>query len=183
MTGFGRRLRLVHSIAVALSGVAAIVVCGCATPAPPTSPTAVDLGHDPELRARLRAPDGWRDDAPRRDANSVQRVWISPSGDTAFGVIRFELPLPVGHDLALWGFLRAMRRDDGRADLLEKHWDERRRVLRFVVEGQTYRVRALLHVRGLGGWSAYAGSLRERPENAAEIELAERAREQVVFDD
>lgn len=183
MNGCRRRCRPVQPIAAALLGVAAIVVSGCGRAVVPTGLTDRDRLHDPDLRASVRPPEGWREDPVRRDANSVQRVWISPSGDTAFGVIRFELPIPVGHDLALWGFLRTMRRDDGRADLLEKHWDERARGLRFVVEGKTYRLRALLHVRGLGGWSVYAGSLRERPENVAEIEQAEQARERTVFDE
>jgi hypothetical protein len=183
VNGSRRRCNPIQLIAVALLSVAAIVVSGCARTSQPLLPADADLQHDPELRVRFRAPAGWCEDPVRVDRNSRQRVWISPTGDTAFGIIRFDLPVPVGHDLALWGFLRTMRRDDGQADLVEKRWDEQRQVLRFVVEGKTYRLRALLHVRSFGGWSVYAGSLRERPENLAEIEQAEQSRERTVFDE
>lgn len=174
-------------IAVALLGVTAIVVSGCGRSAAAPSPIGPvrqhdpRWQHDPSLRAGFGAPAGWCEDPVRVDRNSRQRVWVSPTGDTAFGIIRFDLPVPVGHELALWGFLRTMRRDDGRADLIEKRWDEQRQALRFVVEGKTYRLRALMHVRGFGGWAVYAGSLRERPENRTEIEQAEQSREQTVF--
>lgn len=183
MNGLRRRCKPIQLIAVALLSVAAIVVSGCARSVAPALCGDEELEHDPELRVRFRAPAEWREDPVRIDGNSRQRVWVSPTGDTAFGIIRFDLPVPVGHDLALWGFLRTMRRDDGRADLVEKRWDERRQALRFVVEGKTYRLRALLHVRGFGGWSVYAGSLRDRAGNPAEIEQAEQARERTVFDE
>ena len=60
--------------------------------------------------------------------------WLSPSGRTAYGVIYFSLPLPVGHDLTLWGFLDEMRHSEGEATLVSKQWDENLRGLRRFLE-------------------------------------------------
>lgn len=133
--------------------------------------------YDQELEARLRVPPGWRLDPPKRTSQHVHKTWISPSGDTAYGVIRFSLPIPLTRDLALWGFLREMRRKEGEATLLEKTDDPRAGVMRFVAEGGKYKVRTKLVVRGFKGWAVYAGSLKARGENPAEMPTAEAARD------
>jgi hypothetical protein len=145
----------------------------------------VDKGLSPPTAVRVLhaicvPPLGWKPDPLKRSSTHVHEVWISPSGLTAYGVIHFDLPLPVGHDLALWGFLNQMRASEGEAKLLEKKWDANLGGLRFVAEGGQYIVRTNLFVDGFTGWAVYAGTLRAFPINQAELELAERAREDTV---
>jgi hypothetical protein len=92
-------------------------------------------------------------------------------------VIFIHLPLPVGQDLALWGFLREMRRSEGEANLISKQWDPNLSATRFVAEGGLYRVRVNLFVDGWSAWAVYAGTLRAEPIAGNELDLAERARE------
>jgi hypothetical protein len=140
---------------------------------PPIAIDAVQAVCDPPLQ--------WKLDPPKRSATHTHLVWISPSGRTAYGVIYFHLPLPVGHDLALWGFLDQMRASEGEATLIKKNWDPNLGALRFVAEGGQYTVRTNLFVRGFSGWAVYAGTLRAFPVNQAELELAERAREATLI--
>ena len=135
------------------------------------------------LDAEPAPPPGWAlERKPERD-DADHWVWVSPTGATAYGVVRFDTPLPVfandfGHTMAFrMGYLPAFRKDQGGAEVLEKAWDEDRRGLRFVVEGGRYKVRALFVVRGRQGWSVYAGSDRTMPENPAELAEAKAARE------
>ena len=99
----------------------------------------------------------------------AHQVWLSPSGHTAYGVIHFSLPLPVGPDLALFGFLQNMKMHEGEANLISKNWDADLSCLRFVAEGGVYRVRVNLFVSGFEGWAIYAGTLRGFPINADEL--------------
>jgi hypothetical protein len=138
-----------------------------------------DPDYRSDLEARVKVPAGWTAQPTDRGSNYVTQVWISPTGDTALGVIRFTLPLPVGHEWALWGFLQNMRRSEGRADLIEKNWDESAQALRFVAQGGRYRVRSKLMVEGVRGWSVFAGTLTDRAVNEPELEIAEQARESV----
>ena len=110
-------------------------------------------------------------------ARHTHQVWQSPTGSTAYGVIHFRLPFPLGHELLLWAFMNEMRRDQGEARLLEKRWDANLGGIRFVTEGGLYRVRTNLMVRGFDGWAVYAGTLRSGPIRPDELALAERARE------
>jgi hypothetical protein len=71
-------------------------------------------------------PRGWKLDPAAAASDHVHRVWVSPSGLTAYGVIYFTLPLPVGADLALWGFLGEMKRNEGDSSLLGKQRDGQR---------------------------------------------------------
>ena len=107
--------------------------------------------------------------------------WLSPTGRTAYGVIHFSLPLPVGHELALWGFLREMRRSEGEAQLLSKGWDANSGLMRFVAQGGLYLVRSNLFVTGRQGWVCYAGTLKKEPIEPDELALAEIAREHTAF--
>lgn len=142
-----------------------------------TAPVSDGGVYDDELEVTLRAPEGWRLEPPKRTSQHVHKTWISPTGDTAYGVIRFSLPFPLTRDLALWGFLREMRRKEGEATVLEKTDDPKVGVMRFVAEGGKYKVRTKLVVRGFRGWAVYAGSLRSRGENAGEMPVAEAARD------
>jgi hypothetical protein len=91
------------------------------------------------------------------------------------------MPLPVGHNLALWGFLREMRRTEGEAELISKQWDENSGFLRFVAQGGLYVVRTNLSVSGTHGWACYAGTLKNEPIEPDELELAQIAREHTRF--
>lgn len=145
------------------------------------------LELDAELELLVAPPAGWRLDATRRTGPHVHKTWVSPSGDTAFGVIRFRLPVPVGDEVALWGFLQEMRRAEGEARLLEREpgyvLPGGKRVLRFVAEGGKYRVRSVLLSRGFRGWCVYAGTLRDRPVRGSELDLALRHRDRFRLPD
>src|SRR6185503_18142204 len=85
------------------------------------------------IKARVTAPIGWVSRKIDDAGDASQIVWESPTGHTAYGVIHFTLPLPVGHDLALWGFLVNMKKHEGEANLVEKQWDPNLKCIRFVV--------------------------------------------------
>ena len=144
-----------------------------------TAPTAqlTEPVVNPHVEAYVVPPVGWRADPPKQTGRHHHQTWLSPTGRTAYGIIHFKLPLPVGHDLALWGFLQEMKRSEGEAVLVSKQWDENLPGLRFVADGGLYRVRANLFVRGWQGWAVYAGTLRKEPLMPEELDLAERARE------
>jgi hypothetical protein len=110
--------------------------------------------------------------------NHSHQLWLSPTGNTAYGVIRFSLPLPVGPDTVLYFFLREMRASEGEARLISKRRDPQLKGLGFVAEGGLYVVRTNLTTRGLRGWAVYAGTLRARPVLPNELSLAELAREE-----
>ncbi len=87
------------------------------------------------------------------------------------------MPLPVGTDFALMGFMREMRRQEGEGRVLASDRDAELGGMRFIAEGGRYRIRANLFTRGFTAWVVFAGSLRNRPVNEAELPLAELARE------
>lgn len=154
---------------------------GCKAKAMP-QPAAMDGEHvlsapvsSEELEAVCRPPVGWRVKAVEQLPRSIQRVWVSPSGRTAYGVIRIRLPLPAGQDLVLWAFLNKMRQAEGEAKLVSR--DKGSPGLRFVAEGGEHRLRALLHTSGLSAWVVYAGTLVEEPEAPEELRIAELARD------
>jgi hypothetical protein len=129
------------------------------------------------LDAAVDPPIGWRRDKFVVDAAHVHAVWISPSGDTAYGVVLMRLPLPVGAELVLWGFLNQMRKSDQKADLIAKQPAPDLPGLRFVAESGTYRIRANLTARGWRAWAVYAGTRISRPCEPQELRLAELARD------
>jgi hypothetical protein len=136
---------------------------------------------DPQALAEVQAivvpPAGWTPDPLKQSSRHTHQVWISPSGNTAYGVIRMRLPLPVGPDLVLWGFMNEMKRSEGEGRLLAKEDDDTLPGLRFIAEGGRYRVRTNLITSGRTAWAIYAGTLRGKPTDQAELHLAERARE------
>lgn len=131
----------------------------------------------PALQAVCAPPIGWKAEPAEHLDRHTRQVWLSPSGKTAYGVIYFDMPLPVGPDLALWGFLREMEKHEGRAVLLSQSRDAHLPGIRFVAEGQHYRIRTNLIVRGWRGWAVYAGTLRDKPVAEEELASAESARE------
>jgi len=134
----------------------------------------------PGLNARVVPPIGWRADPIKSSGSHQHQVWVSPSGSTAYGVIRFNLPLPVGADLVLWGFLREMRKSEGSAELISKAPDPDLPGLRFIAKGGRYTVRTNLTTRGFTGWAVYAGTLTNQSINQEELAIAEAARERTV---
>ncbi|HEY0009293.1 MAG TPA: hypothetical protein VGB55_11255 [Tepidisphaeraceae bacterium] len=140
------------------------------------SPAATQPYH-PTLQMNFTPPPGWEMETPREGKQSTTLVWKSPTGQTAFGAIRFTLPLPVGHEWALWGFLQNMKKSEGRADLIEKRWDASLGALRFIAEGGRYQVRANLFVQGTRGWAVFAGTLAGQPVNETELRQAEATRD------
>jgi len=138
---------------------------------------ASQLRYVESVDAYAAVPDGWHADPLKSSATHKHQVWISPSGHTAYGIIHFTLPMPIGHDLALWGFLENMKRSEGEATLLSKKWDPNLYAIRFVVVGGLYMVRANLFVRGAEGWAVYAGTLRKEQIEPDELAQAEQARE------
>ncbi len=131
------------------------------------------------LDARVVPPLGWTREPFKQSDRHNHLVWVSPSGGAAYGVIHFTMPLPVGEDLALRGFLAEMKRSEGEAILLSKNRDGER--MRFVAEGGKYRIRGILLTRGFGGWAVYAGTLRSRSPAVDELALAVQARENTAL--
>jgi hypothetical protein len=126
-------------------------------------------------------PVGWVAQPLKSSINHKHQIWLSPTGDTAYGVIHFLMPLPLGNDTALWGFLQHMKISEGQANLISKTVESNPAAIRFVAEGGIYRIRAYLTTRGWEGWAAYAGTLRKKSENPAELDLAESARDHTTF--
>ena len=160
------------------------VVTGCSATVPPATPTTRPASTgltpprlDPLLHADVDPPAGWRPDPVKASANHRHQVWISPGKATAYGVITFTMPLPVGDNIALWGVLREMKSREGEADLIDRRDDPALPGIRFTAEGGRYRVRGNLVTDGLRGWVVYAGTLRARPVDSAELRSAEQARD------
>ena len=169
--------------------LALIISTGCQSYRRPAIPTALPTTYptglsnptpSEDLQAIVVPPSGWIADPIKSSDRHVHQTWVSPSGDTAYGVIRMRLPLPVGTDLVLWGFMNEMRKEEGEGTLLERRYDPDLPGARFVAEGGRYKIRVNLLTRGFTAWAIYAGSLRERPENPSEIALAELARESTL---
>jgi hypothetical protein len=134
-----------------------------------------------DVQAVVVPPAGWRADPLKASEKHNHQVWISPSGNTAYGVIRFKLPLPVGPETVLrYGFLPEMRRTEGEARLLSSKRDPDLPGLRFIADGGKYRLRTNLLTRGWTGWAVYAGTLRAQEIVPDELALAEIARDNTV---
>ena len=163
----------------------AIGSTGCKSNRPPTIQSQApeplvgltDVTLREDLHALVAPPHGWAAEPIKASGKHTHQVWLSPTGRTAYGVINFSLPWPVGHDLTLQGFLREMKRTEGAANLIKKEYDPNLPGLRFVAEGGLYRVRGNLFVQGWRGWVAYAGTKVSEETDAKELEIAEQARE------
>jgi hypothetical protein len=151
---------------------------GLSTSDPSDTPSGEPFANQ-ELEAVVIPPAGWTADPIKRSRNHAHQAWLSPSRNTAYGVIRINLPLPfIGPDVVLPRFLEQMRESEGEAELLSRRSDPRLPGIRFVAEGGQYRLRANLVTRGFRAWAVYAGTLRSAPEQPDELELAEDAREE-----
>jgi hypothetical protein len=164
----------------------AICLVGCAAPrkraAVAPAETLRRIGLDePEfiesVNARCPMPQGWQAEPLKQSHQHNHQVWLAPSGNTAYGVIKFGLPFPVSAEMVLPFFLKQMRETEGEAVLIEKNRDEEIDGMRFIADGGLYRVRSILITRGWQGWVIYAGTVRKNPEDAFELKLAEEARE------
>lgn len=186
-----RPARLLAHLALAPALVGA---AGCAGPlnrgptadAPVALAPAIDLlppEYVPDLRATVRPPAGWAKQPAEASLNSTTQLWLSPGGETAFGVIAFWLPLPVGTDAVVPVYLGEMRRRDGRADVVSRTDDDALGAVRVVADSDTFRTRTTILVRGLRGWAVWAGTLQSRPVNEATLAAAEAARESVRLGD
>lgn len=150
---------------------------GCAR----SQPAVLGTAEMAALDAVVRPPAGWRAEPLKTDARSTHQTWVSPTGQTAYGVIRFSLPLPLGRDIALWGFISEMKRSEGDAALLKKYEDPQSGLLRFEAEGGLYRIDGIILTRGFRGWVAYLGLLRDGQILLDELALAVQARENTRF--
>ena len=136
----------------------------------------------PAVRAGCPVPLGWSTEPLKHDDKRDHQVWISPSGNTAYGVIAFShflLPL-APDDSVLNEVMKGMRDTEGEASLLARRKDSKLYGvggIRFVAEGGRYLIRSNLVTRGTRGWVVYAGTLRDKPIDAAELVQAEGARE------
>jgi hypothetical protein len=130
----------------------------------------------PEVEALCAPPAGWQAEPLRIGARSSHQSWLSPSRRTAYGVIRFVIPLPVGPDTVLPFFLKEMAKLEGSAILLDKYTGGGLPGLQLLTESDQYRTYSTLTTRGFRGWVIYAGTLRNEETNSEELELAQRAR-------
>ena len=172
--------------------VAAVAACGgcrvtprsnAAVPLPTSLPGTeglCDPYFEQSVDALVAPPESWEPQPLKKSALHTHQIWVSPTSRTAYGVIHFRLPFPVGYDPVLWYFMREMRRTQGKAELLAKQWDPNQRMMRFVAEGGRYAIRTNLSLRGLGGWIVYAATLRNESVDPDELDLAERAREHTI---
>lgn len=172
--------------AISVLVTASILLAGGCRSAPPlVRPTTQQLisngltvsSYVDAIQADCVPPAGWIAEPLKESARHKHQIWLSPTGHTAYGIIHFDLPLPVGTELVLLGFLNEMRRTEGTATLVEKKWDANLNGLRFVAEGGHYKVRTNLVVRGFSGWAVYAGTLQGNAIEPDELILAERARD------
>ena len=130
-----------------------------------------------DVQAMVAPPVGWTPQQLKFSDRHTHQIWLSPTGDTAYGAIRFKLPWPIGPRLLMGRFLAEMKRVEQSAILISKEDDPELPGIRFVAESSIHRVRVNLMTHGFRGWAFYAGTVVGRPENAAELQLAERARE------
>ncbi len=145
-------------------------------------PTTQPIREFGKFFAEIDPPADWRYELTSTSDRHEHVTWISPGNNTACGIVYFRMPFPVGHELAFkYGFLAEMRRKEGKADVLEKHWDPQIQGLRFIVESRFFHVEAKFFVRGSEGWAIYAGQRLNNPVNEDEFETAKRVRENADF--
>ena len=152
--------------------------------APPQYYLSIGLSQPKAIEpvlAECDPPNGWIAQPLRRSERHTHQIWLSPSGKTAYGVMHFKLPLPVGVSVVHWEFLREMKKREGEAVELSEKMDPALPGMRFVCEGGRYQMRVNMTVRGFEGWAAYAGTLRAESIARDELDLAEQARENTIF--
>jgi hypothetical protein len=164
--------------------IALLMVSGCAPSKalPSTRPAVSTIALAPpdiesSVDAEVRPPLGWKRQPLKTGDNFAHQLWVSPTGQTAYGVIRMRLPLPAGPDFILWIFMREMRKEEKVGILISKERDPNLPGLRFVADGAVHRIRSNLITRGRSAWTVYAGTIKDAPVVEEELELAIRARE------
>jgi hypothetical protein len=130
-----------------------------------------------DVVAVIDPPVGWKPEPLKSSDNHQDQVWLSSTGDTAYGVIYFKMPLPVGQDLAFSGFLSRMKKMQGEATLISREDDPKLPGIRFTAAGGKYVIRTNFIISGWEGWAVYAGTLKTGPIIGKELDLAIRARE------
>ena len=148
---------------------------------PSTAPAPALLTFQ-TFAVRARPPEGWTQKTNSISDRAEHITWLSPSGNTAYGVVFFRLPFPVGHEFAFSrGFVAEVRKREGEPYLIDKHWDDEIGGLRFTVRSPRYQIEAKFFVKGLRGYAVYAGSLADRPVDVNEFLRARAARESTRF--
>ncbi len=138
---------------------------GCRSRSNPRTPTARCRRPERSNRSKRssRRPPTGRCATGRPTRGRAHRVWLSPSGRTAFGVIRVNLPLPFPSPRLLLGpFLKRCARRRGRGGPTAGRATPDLPGLRFVAEGGRYTMRGNLISRG---WRM--GRLRGHPAQSA----------------
>jgi hypothetical protein len=173
----------------AILGFVFILIAGCQskysnlpTYQPSTQPLLSTGLMDPEpleaVDAVVVPPVGWKAEPFKGSERHAHQVWLSPTDKTAYGVIHFGLPLPVPATWVLGSFLDEMKKSEGEANVIgQPTKDDSLPGVRFTVEGGDYKMRINLICKGFRGWAVYAGTRRNQEEIPAELELAEKARE------
>jgi hypothetical protein len=168
-----------------------VLLAGCQAREPAASLTPQELAplglsdasYFEPVDARVVPPVDWRIEPLKSSNRHKHQVWLSPSGNTAYGVIRFRLPVPLSPESVLHlGVLPEMKRTEGEANLVSSKRDPDLPGVRFVAAGGKYLVRGNLLTDGWRGWMIYAGTLRAQPINPSELEIAELAREHTLVD-
>ncbi len=152
---------------------------GCASKKIPPVPPEQKNYFISELQTYIVPPVGWSKPDIEHGDDYVRYVWVSPTDGTAVGVIRFSMPLPVGYDIAVWGFMEEMKAREGSAELIQQSWDIESQAMRFVADGGLYRVRVKMIVSGFNGWAIFAGTKTDRPINEDDLKKAIIARDSV----
>lgn len=132
-----------------------------------------------DVRAAVTPPSGWRAEPLKSSPRHTHQLWLSPTGATAYGVSHFGhfLLFLAPDEAVLNEVIKGMQESSGSARIIEKEKDDQRGGTRFIAEAGPYRVRANMIRRGNEGWVIYAGTVRDRPTNPEELDLAERARD------
>lgn len=131
------------------------------------------------VNAVVKPPIGWELEPAKEQDGSVHYVWKSPTGKTAYGVIYFGMPLPVPTWMVYPNIIQKMKEHEGEANVINGPLkDDNLPGMRFTVDTGDYRMRTNLITKGFSGWMVYAGSLRNGDEVPAELELAEKSRDQ-----
>ena len=155
----------------------------------PTSRPVQGVGRgyfEPRVEAFVVPPRGWSLDKDKATDEHTNLTWLSPTRDTAYGVIFARVPgwVPVAfiparslHETVLNKFMEKMKEDQGEATVVSQQWNDDRDRLEFVARGTTYTLDAYLTVRGYDVWTVYRGTFTGKTASATELELAGKARD------
>jgi len=173
-----------------LAGVCAVLTAtGCQNapkPVPTTSPAATGLAPlawDDHVQAQCDPPTGWTPLPLQNDSRHTEILWVSPSTDTAYGIVHINLPLPVGLigvDRILQGILDDMVAKQKMATVLGRQDDDKLPGLHVDIKGGEYHVRGDLTAISWEAWFVYASTSNDDPIHQKELDLAESARDHTI---